>query len=80
MKDLSVIPHGMYCHHEAERGRGALCPYFKRLDYPGYPAGEKAARCELTGVEHDVLLDDECKVCDINMDWPDHPEGGDAVK
>jgi hypothetical protein len=55
--DLTVIPAGQYCDG---------CPHFERLDYPGFPAGSNAARCKVAGVEHDVCLDDGCKVCGIN--------------
>jgi hypothetical protein len=58
---LEVIPLGCYCYDIK-----GVCPYFSRTNYPGFPAGSNAGKCSLLVVENDMLLDDQCKICNIN--------------
>lgn len=62
-----LIPTGPYCYQALGLSYGddgmpslstRLCVFYERV--------ESGARCRHLGVEHDVLLDDACKICGIN--------------
>lgn len=63
--DDSLIPSGDYCYEllsVSPEGRMQikLCPYWNRLS-TGY------AECKFVGENDDILLDDQIKICSINL-------------
>lgn len=75
MADLTIIPHGPYCHGVAERGRGPACPYWSMLKELG-DDGElhETGYCRYLGVSDAILLWDQVKICGIHDDYDDLPE------
>ena len=80
------IPYGDYCYTilSIDKKNGIVntknCPYWTRKPVEG---GEFAGYCEYLQSD-DVLIDDQCKCCNINMyeDDPDFEEyfkGGEKV-
>lgn len=65
-----IVPFGDYCYEPLRLATGPdgmprmerrLCSHFSRPD-------DGCARCGLLNVSDDFLLDDECKICGINVD------------
>ena len=62
MKDKTKIPKGYYCYTitgPARRGvKVKHCPYW---------TGKKCSYLNIK-IEDDILLEDQCKICEVNMD------------
>jgi hypothetical protein len=71
-RDTSVIPKGMYCY-VIDRERNIKEPFdgywIKKCKYYRSLEGELCAGCTYVGViGWDLLLGDQCKICDVNDD------------
>lgn len=55
----SLIPTGEYCYDE-----NGICPFYEIIKDKD---GEDSAFCHYEDVENWILLDDQCKICSINM-------------
>lgn len=83
LNKLAKVPKGPYCYTIIKsNGDGSLeiesCPFYETIqakdkkepdeidmEYPDH----YVSRCALTGVEDDICLNDQCKVCDVNCDY-----------
>lgn len=78
-KDKRLIPPGPYCYTYAGHDEITEKPIYKNCPYWGYkvdePTDETAVYCSYVNKSDIILLNDQCKICDISMDWEDFGQG-----
>lgn len=72
IKPYKNIPYGDYCYQIIKRdpktgvAQSWVCPYYKQY--------KKIIWCALLNYGDDILLDDMCKICDLNLPCEEEKE------